>query len=123
MKRDMDLCREILIQLEEKEQPAGWVNLTVPGRTDAEISYHIRLLAETGLIDAQDLTTLTSVDWRAKRLTWDGHEFLDVARNEGVWQKTKSFVLEKTGTISLDLLKVGLAEVAKGLLTGKLHLP
>lgn len=122
MKRDMDLCRTLLIELESAEQLQGWVDLEIAGRSDEEVTYHIRLLQEAGLIEAQDLTTLTSTTWKAKRLTWAGHEFLSAAHNESVWTKAKSFVIEKTGTLSLELLKVGLSEVTKGLLTGKIPL-
>jgi hypothetical protein len=69
------------------------------------------LLAEAGLIEAQDLTTLSGSLWLPKRLTWAGHEFLDAAKNETVWRSAKAFVVEKTGTLTMELLKVGLSEV------------
>jgi len=61
--------------------------------------------------------------WKAKRLTWAGHEFIEAARNDTVWHKTKTLVKEKTGTLTLEVLKLGLTEVTKGLLTGRFHLP
>ena len=122
MKRDLDLCRVILIELAEKEQPVGWIDLALPGYSAEAVSYHVRLLAEAGLIEAQDLTTHSGALWRPKRVTWAGHEFLDAAKNDGVWRKAKSFVVEKTGTLTLELLKLGLSEVTKGLLSGKITL-
>ena len=119
----MDLCRRILLQLEEQEQPAGWVDFGIEGYSSDEVSYHVRLLADAGLIEARDLTTMQSAEWKPKRLTWAGHEFIDAARNERIWCKTKALVIEKTGALTLDLLKAGLAEVARGLLSGKFSLP
>jgi hypothetical protein len=123
MKRDMDLCRAILLDLEEREQGAGWVEIDIPEFSREQITHHIRLLDEAGLIDAEDLTNMSGSEWKAKRLTWAGHEFIDAARSDTVWQKTKTIVREKTGVLTFEALKLGLAEVVKGLLTGTLHLP
>ena len=122
MKRDMDLCRSILVELENKEQPVGWIDLAIHSYSAEEVSNHVRLLGEAGLIEAQNLTTHGGALWRPKRLTWAGHDFLDAAKNDGVWRKAKSLVLEKTGTLTLELLRMALSEVTKGLLAGKITL-
>jgi hypothetical protein len=36
------------------------------------------------------------------RLTWEGHEFLDAARDEKRWKKAMSTVKEKGGTITIE---------------------
>jgi hypothetical protein len=123
MKRDMDLCRTILVELEKREQPTGWIDLLIDDHPADEVSNHVRLLAEADLIEAQDLTTYGGSVWKPKRLTWAGHEFLHAAKNDGVWRKAVSLAMDRTGTLTLELLKVGLAEVTKGLLTGKITLP
>lgn len=101
----------------------GRVGIDIPGFSRVQITHHIRLLDEAGLIDAEDLTNMSGSEWKAKRLTWAGHEFIDAARSDAVWQKTKTTVREKTGVLTFEALKLGLAEVVKGLLTGTLHLP
>jgi len=60
MKRDMDLCRNILLVLEECEQQGGWVDINIPEHSYEEVTFHVRLLAEAGLIDAE-----TSPPWGA----------------------------------------------------------
>ena len=75
----------------------------------------MRLLAEAGLLEAVDATAGAGLDWRPKRLTWKGHEFLDDARNENVWRKTQELVQEKGGSVSLGVLQALLTEVAKSL--------
>jgi hypothetical protein len=122
MRRDMDLCRAVLLQLEEREQGAGWVEIEIPGFSYEQITHHIRLLDEAGLIDAENLSNMSGAVWKAKRLTWAGHEFIDAA-SDTVWHKTKTLVREKTGVLTLEALKLGLSEVMKGLLAGTLHLP
>jgi hypothetical protein len=89
MKLNKDLVREILLQVEASPDPLNWVDLTVPGHSELEIAYHARLLDEAGFIEADDLTTMDGYDWRAKRLTYEGHEFLDTVRDAEIWRRTK----------------------------------
>lgn len=106
MRRDMDLCRKILLAIEEKGDPAGgWIeDLGIDGYEADIISAHIQLLDEKGLIEAIDLSSASSFELKAERLTDDGHEFLDHARDETIWNKAKQIVLEKAGSLSLDVL-------------------
>lgn len=77
MKRDMDLVREILMKIEDLPHTCGFHTIAVEGRHKGEISYHVLLLHEAGLIEAQNLTSQDGVDWKPKRLTYAGHEFLE----------------------------------------------
>jgi hypothetical protein len=104
MKRDMDLCRQILLAIEGDENPTGEDD---PGD---RVGHHVWLLWSAGLVDGFDCTTGNQHPVaQANCLTWAGHEFLDASRNEGVWNKAKSAVLTATGGASLDLLKRALA--------------
>jgi len=58
MKRDMELIREIPLATEGSSDPQSWVTLKLPGRTKKEVSYHVELLGDAGLIEAQDLRTI-----------------------------------------------------------------
>jgi len=53
------------------------------------------------------------VCWKPKRLTYSGHEFLDAARSDTVWNKAKDMVRKATGTITLEAVKVALPEAVK----------
>lgn len=106
MKRDMDLVRKILLELEEKEDPVQPLqDLEIPGYSPAQISHHIELMAQADLITAHDFSTMNSYEWCPTNLTWQGHEFLDTARNETIWNKAKGRLTEVTGGWSLELLK------------------
>jgi hypothetical protein len=49
------------------------VSLEFPDRTSNEIGYHVKLLAEAGLVEAENVSTFgPSIDWRASSLTWEG---------------------------------------------------
>lgn len=89
MKLDKDLVREILLQVEASPDPMGIVDLTISDHEQDEIAYHVQILDEAGLIEALDLTTMSDYDWRPRRLTYDGHEFLDTIRDAAAWRFTK----------------------------------
>jgi hypothetical protein len=52
----------------------------------------------------------------AKNLTWEGHEFLDAARNETVWNSTKETAKQYGGSIPLELMKGLLMKAASSYL-------
>jgi hypothetical protein len=80
MKRDMDLVRDILVQAETF--PFGdFHDISVADHAHEEVVYHVMLLDEAGLIEAKECSSLDGIDWKAKRLTYEGHEFLDAARS------------------------------------------
>ena len=111
MKRDMELIRAILIKVEKLPYDAGFHDISVEGYSEEEINYYVLLAHEAGLIDAADLTTMDGVCWKPKRLTYQGHEFLDSARSDTVWNKAKEKLLTTTGTITLEALKVVLPQI------------
>jgi hypothetical protein len=103
MKRDTDLVRQILIEIEKQPFTGGWIRLEIDDYDCGEISYHVMLLHEAGLILAVDTTKRNS--WLPLRLTWDGHEFLEAARDNSRWQQAKSTMMEKAGGITFEILK------------------
>src|SRR5262245_59873598 len=107
MKRDMDLIRQILIQVEQSEETAGsgYLEVAIENRSEKEVQYHIRQLLEANLIETQEVAGIGTLDYWPTRLTWTGHEFLDAFRNDTNWQKAKKFVLEKTGALTFEALK------------------
>jgi hypothetical protein len=115
MKRDLDLCRQILQQVEDHDKAMGAVPLNIEGHSAEEVSYHVMLLAKAGLLEAFDFTSTAGFNWQPKRLTWEGHEFLDSIRNDTVWNSVKKTVMEKGGAIPFELLKLLALQAAKSL--------
>ena len=113
MKRDMDLARSILLAIEASDQEPGHeIDLSIGDHTDVEVSYHVMLLHEAGLIEALDLG-MVGLAWRPKRLTWQGHEFLEAARSDSLWERAKRRALDETGGLSLELLQTVLISLGK----------
>jgi hypothetical protein len=118
MKRDMDLVRAVLMEIEKAPFDGGSLDISVPGHSSEEISYHILLMHEARLIEAVDLSSLDGVCWKPKRLTYEGHEFLDAARNDTFWKKAKDKVTTSTGTLTLEGLKIALSALMKHAIAG-----
>ena len=105
MKRDMTLIREILIQLEaDDSDPLQAVAIAVEGYSERELMYHFRLLGEADLIDALNTSSADTSRWHAQRLTWHGHEFLDAARDETIWQAALDKIAAANGTASFAIM-------------------
>ena len=113
MKRDMNLVRKIMLAIEASERPLDSTLIRISGYAGESITEHMRLLNEAGLIEG---ISSYSVEHRQKwielRLTWGGHDFLDAARNENLWDETMSTVRAQTGSVSFDVLKGLLASAA-----------
>lgn len=116
----MDLARNILFKIEEYSESNGWVKIKMEDYSQEEISYHIKLLFQAGLIEADNLTDSGGFEWKAKSLTWKGHEFLEAARNNTRWNDAKKFILEKGGGLTFDILKTVLTEIIKSSLFPKI---
>ncbi len=108
----MDLARQIMLELEEAPSFRVWVKIAPIGWSEQEVNYHIMLLAKAGLIEADDVSETESTEWVAKNLTMQGHDFLDAAKNETIWQTAKKLVQEKGGALTFDVAKAVLAQVA-----------
>lgn len=107
MKRDMDLIREILLRLEESgEGEQTYQPISDIGYSRERIRYHNYLLVDAGLAIGFDLgsdgTPLPQAATDA--LTWEGHEFLDAARDDNRWSRAKSVLAEVKG-FSFAVLK------------------
>jgi hypothetical protein len=113
MKRDMDLARKILFEIESQPSADNLIDLKFDGYSDEEIPYHVMLLDEANLIEADEVAELGAQShWFPIRLTWQGHEFLDAARDDTRWNKTKD-AMAKAGGFVFDVAKLLLIEFMK----------
>ena len=112
MTRDMDLIRQILLDLEALDQRPGGVshligeNFDIEGHDADAIEYHLDLIEEAGLIERIDTRPARGIAFR--RLSWAGHDFLDATRDKTVWEKTKQ-TGKQAGGFSFDLA-IGIAK-------------
>ena len=119
MKRDLDLVRRILFRIEESGEGAGasrFTDFVEEGCEVSSIHYHVRLLKDAGLIDADELVP---GQWWPERMTWAGHEFLDAARNDELWNDVKRQVLQGGGSAPFALVHELLLEGTRERLRGR----
>lgn len=115
MKRNWDTIREIIIRLEEKTDKDYALRLSnFPKERSSEISYHVELLIEAGLVHGEMSKTigLAVHDFIITRLTWQGHELLDAIKSDTIWNKTKQSFLSKGLSMSFDLVKSVAVKIA-----------
>jgi hypothetical protein len=115
MKRDLDLARQLLLEIEDHGANCPLTDLTHAGEADERVRHHVRLLVDDGLLKEAERT---SDGVPCVRLTNEGHEFLEIAGSEALWRDAKWLVQERTGALSFravrDLLARWAAEATLG---------
>ena len=107
MKRDLDLVRQILLQIEAL--PAGPpAQYRTSEIEDPVLLAHFELVLASGLVIGKiarsqgargDVISISG-------LTWEGHEWVEMVRSEAVWNETKATLLDGPGALTYDLTKV-----------------
>ena len=118
MKRDMNLVREILLWATDQDASGVNANPTIVGYSADQVSHHVHLMSQAGLVEAAVTTALSDPGPTALLLsvTWAGHDFVDAARDNTIWNKAKRKVLSSGSSFTFDLLKDVLVLLAKGAL-------
>jgi len=110
MKRDMNLIRALLLEIEgENPKP------DLSAYSEEQRVYHCALLIEAGLVHGSVLENQSGcpVGVVTMRLTWAGHEFLDAARNETIWKKAIERLKNVGGNVTLSVLEKLLEKLLK----------
>ena len=102
MKRDMNLVRELLFLAEADGDDAKLCEQY----GQEVVAGHTAILVDAGLVkgmvaNGSDGKPIAS---EIIRLTWAGHEFLDNARNDTIWNKAISTIKAKSISVSFDVL-------------------
>ncbi len=99
MQRNMDLVRMILLRLETS--PSGWApnDLGIKSFLPEQIGYHAHIMMQEGLIEGSDITHMqgAGAETLPRYLTWKGHEFLDLARDQDRWNRAKAIIAKIGG--------------------------
>jgi len=105
MKRDLDLIRELLLQL-EAAPACSWPELDELSATlerDTEtVREHLLMLLDSGMLAGTLAEADNYGDYPiAQRLTWQGHEFLALSR-QTVWDKVKKRMADRALDLPFD---------------------
>lgn len=104
MKRDIDLTRQLLLDIEARGADCSVSVLRADADHDAQerVRYHLRLLVDAGCLKEIDRT---SSGVPCLRLTDAGHELIELARSESRWREAKWACHERTGGLSLTVVR------------------
>lgn len=123
MRRDLNLIRTLMLEIEKLDIPAngaigfypGDGTLEIEGYDDDAVAHHLLWLIEGDYILGQ---MDQDGGFLLRRLTWSGCEFLDDVRDPEIWRKTREHAKSVVG------VGFGFAwEIAKAELKAKLGLP
>jgi hypothetical protein len=111
MKRDVDLMRQLLLDMERHGPDCSIDALRngSPQEADERTRFHVRLLVDAGLVKETDRP---SAGLPCVRLTNAGYEFVELCRSSARWREAKWVVEEHTGGVSLSVLRAVLTKWA-----------
>ena len=96
MRRELDYMRELLLQIEGGKK--DYDNSIVDANNENKEEFHLLLLRDAGFIELSDV-----VDGGVfvRRITNQGHDFLDSIRDSGFWRKVRK-VAEDAGVYAIS---------------------
>ncbi|MBC2592864.1 DUF2513 domain-containing protein [Ruficoccus amylovorans] len=113
MKRDFDLIRSIMLQVEQADSGTALVVLEVgPDIRDSAVAEHIELMVEADLV-VGEVFSRDPLTFAIQRLTWGGHDFLENARNDTIWKKVVAQSKAKGSSMTLTILNGLLSRAAE----------
>lgn len=100
MKRDMDLIRLLLLKIENEND----INLSK--YTEEEIVYHKALLISSKLCSGYIIKDNKGNprDVHIIKMEWEGHDFLDAAKDKEIWQKVKNKIFTTGGAFTVGII-------------------
>lgn len=108
MKRNPDLMRSIMLELEKLPYLQNNISALFPDKTLEEyriIAMHIKLLEDNGYLQlGKCLLGYRYENWYISRITDNGYIFIDCIRSDSIWEKIKP-QLEAVGSFALDVIK------------------
>jgi hypothetical protein len=113
LKRDFDLIRAILLQAEKAPAGGALHVLEFEQEVDgAVVADHIQLAIDANLIEGQVISDDPLV-FAITRLAWEGHDFLEHARNDTIWKKVRAEAKTKGTSVTIHILNSLLAKAAE----------
>ncbi|MBA3886118.1 MAG: DUF2513 domain-containing protein [Acidobacteria bacterium] len=105
--------RKILLAIEAHPHGHAPNRIDIDGYDQEAIQYHIFIMGEGDLLRVSKTTTMqsSSPSAIAHGLTWKGHEFVEAARQDTIWNRAKSLV-GKAGAATLPVWMEALTKAA-----------
>lgn len=109
MKRDWDVIREVLIEVEglsaEERDSFSYGVGSEYADEDVAKSEHALLLWKANFIRAIDASTFGGRAILSPELTWQGHDLLETMRSKAVWERIKTIAKDKGIELTFEAVK------------------
>ena len=103
MKRDWELIRELLLQIEALGTGHHFYPQDVGEHVADVVSYHIHLMCQANLIECSQHNPWNGAPVAiANGLTLTGHDLLDGIRETSQWEAKKAYLQARTGNITYE---------------------
>jgi hypothetical protein len=113
MQRDWELIRQILFQVESLPAGESTQALQVDGFDQSTITEHVRVLVNKGLLAGKVYDTYDGSNYLITGINWEGHDFLDNARNDTIWKKVMAESKAKGTSTTMVVLSGLLTKAAQ----------
>lgn len=107
MKRDWNVIREVLIEVEALSKAAGedrYYEAVIHGDEPAKSEMAL-LLWEAGFINGMNASSADGDAVIATGLSWDGHDLLVTIRSSDLWERIKQTAKAKGLELTFDTVK------------------
>ncbi len=107
MKRDWDVIRDILIEVEALDS-AKFEDIRYGPASESdepEKAKHGVLLWKSGFIEGKESSNMSGEAVSATGLTWAGHDLLQTIRSKTVWERIKTTAKDKGLELTFDTVK------------------
>lgn len=116
MKRDLELVRDILIVIEEQEYDctANDISRSLSDKGNdtlhrsSSLKHHLEIMTQADLIDCE-IRQFFGGNWTTNgpvKITWNGHEYLNSVRDNGIWEKVKKKIgSDKLQSVPLKVIQ------------------
>ena len=109
MVRDLNLMRQIMLDLEKYPEPMTSLSALYPNETDENAAniklWHLKLLEDAGYIKLGDITIGCYPDCQIDMITNDGYEFIRLTKEESIWKKLYPLFLKGGGIASTTVIQ------------------
>jgi hypothetical protein len=105
MKRDMEMIRQILLNVEDDKYPYGG-RVHLDGVPSEICGYQVALIFDAGLAEGHLIKAGPTGIAAAciDRLTSSGHDFCDGIRIDTIWSKAKADIIKPGASYGLSIL-------------------
>jgi hypothetical protein len=118
MKRDMDLIREILLEVEKKPNSERWVAQPLLEYSKEDVVAHIMLAIDAQLLAGAVISSFSATVFRIKN---EGYDFLEAAKDDMLWENAKTRLRTAGIPVSINAMKAMINTLVIEMITAKIQ--